>query len=301
MDGLPDCECGVLSKCTCNLLKKVVDRDNKHMLIDFLMGLDKRFEAIRGQILAMNPLPTVNQAFSKVHQSELQKNIGFVDAGVFKGMAIAVPVVSDSAPSFNKSVATPKNVWRRDAKKPRTDRASFFCDFCKKTGHTKDYCFKLRDLQTKPGGSVFRGSSSASNSKFAAHVEEVSGFGADTPCDFPDSKDSPPMMDPRFVQAAAKEMYRVFQASQSDIPKLAGMVLASSVCHKSVHTTHSWIIDSGASDHMTHSLCDCSNTMLNYVFLGFEDETKNIKRNWREKLNRKRNFINWNFRVFVNT
>ncbi|KAK9716546.1 hypothetical protein RND81_06G240600 [Saponaria officinalis] len=67
LDGIPNCDCGAVTKCSCYLLKKIVDRDNTHMLIDFLMGLDKKYESLRGRILAMDPLLTVNQAFSKVH------------------------------------------------------------------------------------------------------------------------------------------------------------------------------------------------------------------------------------------
>ncbi|KAK9669165.1 hypothetical protein RND81_13G112900 [Saponaria officinalis] len=70
LDPLPECNCGAVSKCSCSLLKKIVDRDNKNNLIDFLMGLHPKFEALRGQILAMDPFPSVNQAFAKVHQAE---------------------------------------------------------------------------------------------------------------------------------------------------------------------------------------------------------------------------------------
>ncbi|KAK9684328.1 hypothetical protein RND81_10G202800 [Saponaria officinalis] len=91
LDGIPNCDCGAVTKCSCNLLKKIVDRDNTHMLIDFLMGLDKKYESLRGQILAMDPLPTVNRAFSKVHQSEIQQQIRNSGQGdTSDGMAMAV-------------------------------------------------------------------------------------------------------------------------------------------------------------------------------------------------------------------
>ncbi|XP_074298955.1 uncharacterized protein LOC141629944 [Silene latifolia] len=63
LDGIPDCECGAMSKCSCTLLKKMLERDNRHKLIDFLMGLDNKYETVRSQILACDPLPTINQAF----------------------------------------------------------------------------------------------------------------------------------------------------------------------------------------------------------------------------------------------
>ncbi|GAV62904.1 LOW QUALITY PROTEIN: UBN2_3 domain-containing protein, partial [Cephalotus follicularis] len=41
-------------------------------LLQFLMGLNDSYTAIRSQILLMNPLPTVNKAYSLVLQEERQ-------------------------------------------------------------------------------------------------------------------------------------------------------------------------------------------------------------------------------------
>ncbi|XP_074293776.1 uncharacterized protein LOC141620932 [Silene latifolia] len=96
LDGLPDCECGALSKCSCSLLKKVLERDNRHRLIDFLMGLDKKYETVRSQILASDPLPTVNQAFFRIQQIEMQKSISNSDKG-------KAPMNEEMALAANKS------------------------------------------------------------------------------------------------------------------------------------------------------------------------------------------------------
>ncbi|KAK9666811.1 hypothetical protein RND81_14G213100 [Saponaria officinalis] len=177
MDEFPDCTCGVITACICEILKKIIERDNKHMLIDFLMGLDKKYEHLRGQILAMEPLPIVNQAFSKVHRAELQRTLTHTDVDDVDGMAMAVNKVSlpnsRSTPSFKSH----GNVWRRDSKKPRHDRSQYYCDFCNKSGHTRDFCFKLRDLNQKYAHS------SHPSMKIAAHVEEAAAFEGDTPCD----------------------------------------------------------------------------------------------------------------------
>ncbi|KAK9733973.1 hypothetical protein RND81_04G104900 [Saponaria officinalis] len=262
LDGLPDCSCGILSKCSCNLLKKVVDRENKHMLIDFLMGLDKKYDDIRGQILAMDPLPSVNQAFSKIHQAELQKSISnTINSGDLDGVAMAVQYSTDVHQFSGKSSAQysqrhPANVWRRDSKKPRHDRSTYFCDFCKKSGHTKEFCYKLRDLNTKSHASR----STSSTPKFAAHVEEISPFEDDTPCEAvqtvpPQSVDA--MINPKFVQAVAQEMCKVFSANPPDFTKFAGISLASSAASTFRDSSaHDWIIDSGASDHMTFDFGD---------------------------------------------
>ncbi|KAK9750559.1 hypothetical protein RND81_02G205500 [Saponaria officinalis] len=225
MDSLPDYTCGTLSSCSCNLLKKIADRDNKHMLIDFLMGLHKRFEGLRGQILAMDPLPTVNQVFSKVHQAELQQQITNSDsAGDIDSIDMAVQKPVDYAPPSVKNFATPKsftpsNVWKRDSKKPRLDRSSFFCDFCKR--------------------------------------HEIHVFDDDTPCDVPASSSILPQLDQKFLEAVAREMCKVFKAGPPDFPILSGMALASTVSSPSFSFSHAnWIIDSRASDHMTFAFTD---------------------------------------------
>ncbi|XP_074297204.1 uncharacterized protein LOC141627904 [Silene latifolia] len=47
LDALQECDSGALAKYSCNLLMKVVARDNLHNLIDFLMGLDKKYKHLR--------------------------------------------------------------------------------------------------------------------------------------------------------------------------------------------------------------------------------------------------------------
>ncbi|KAK9740027.1 hypothetical protein RND81_03G005600, partial [Saponaria officinalis] len=142
--------------------------DNNINLINFLMGLDKKHENLRCQILAMEPLPTINQAFAKVHQAEVQRHIFDNDSSVdFDGVTMST-------------------VWRRDAKKPKFEHTPYHCDFCNKNGHTREYFWKLRNLKTKisPVHSDFRGGTSIGH-KIAANVVETLFVVEDTPCDAP--------------------------------------------------------------------------------------------------------------------
>ena len=47
-------------------------------LLQFLMGLNESYSQARGQILMMNNLPNVNQAYTMVIQDESQKGIAEV-------------------------------------------------------------------------------------------------------------------------------------------------------------------------------------------------------------------------------
>ncbi|XP_074265064.1 uncharacterized protein LOC141587480 [Silene latifolia] len=107
IDPLHDCSCNAVAACTCQLLKRIVERDNKNNLIDFLMGLDHKYDQIRGHILALEPLPSVNQAFAKVHQAEMQKQITEVDVKVdLDGVAMAA---TQSYPAKSYTVPSPSN------------------------------------------------------------------------------------------------------------------------------------------------------------------------------------------------
>ncbi|XP_074362542.1 uncharacterized protein LOC141702830 [Apium graveolens] len=75
VEGLPECTCAAMKKCTSNLLKKFVEIQERNKVINFVMGLNKRNENIAGNIMAMEPLPTLNRAFNLVQQAEKQKQV----------------------------------------------------------------------------------------------------------------------------------------------------------------------------------------------------------------------------------
>lgn len=68
LDGFPVCECGTMEKCSCKVMKKIAERESKGKVIDFLMGLNPKYDNTRGNILGMDPLPTVNKAFQILFQ-----------------------------------------------------------------------------------------------------------------------------------------------------------------------------------------------------------------------------------------
>jgi hypothetical protein len=56
-------------------MKVVAEHYHQEYIYQFLMGLNESLAAIRGQILLMEPLPTVNKVFSFVIQEEKQQEI----------------------------------------------------------------------------------------------------------------------------------------------------------------------------------------------------------------------------------
>nr|KYP40935.1 hypothetical protein KK1_037703 [Cajanus cajan] len=54
-------------KCTCNGIQPWFDYDQMEYVKHFLMGLNKAYSSIRGQILSMDPFPPITQIFSHVY------------------------------------------------------------------------------------------------------------------------------------------------------------------------------------------------------------------------------------------
>ena len=54
-------------------MKTIATLQQEERLMQFLMGLNDSFSAIRSQILLMDPLPAVNKAYSLVLQEENQR------------------------------------------------------------------------------------------------------------------------------------------------------------------------------------------------------------------------------------
>ena len=132
----PTCNCG---KCTCNLSKRIENLHFQDSVMQFLMGLNDSYSQIKGQILLMEPLPSINKVYSLLIQEERQRNVGNSNAHV-ESTALAVKG-SNSNPVFFGG----KNSKGKD--RP-------ICSHCGRLGCTMEKCFKLHGfpLGFKPEG-----------------------------------------------------------------------------------------------------------------------------------------------------
>ncbi|GMJ15195.1 hypothetical protein HRI_005188700 [Hibiscus trionum] len=110
-----------VSVCDCD----VSSQNSKHLaqqnLFQFLMGLNETYMAIRSQILLMQPLPTVNQAYSMLVQEESQQ-----------AQSSGISPLSDVTALYSNTSGS-------------SDRRRFsgICDFFKICGHKRDSCYRL--------------------------------------------------------------------------------------------------------------------------------------------------------------
>ena len=124
---IPSCSCGI---CTCGSMTARVEYQEEECTMNFLMGLNESFATVRGQILLMKPLPSLNQVFSLITQEEKQRRVG--------SNAIAV----ESAALFSRGSNNSSNRGNY-TNKPNGKRERPICSHCGILGHVMDKCYKI--------------------------------------------------------------------------------------------------------------------------------------------------------------
>lgn len=61
--------------CSCGAMTEVLEYQRRQRTMKFLMGLHESYSTVRGQILLMEPLPTINKVFSLLVQEERQRTL----------------------------------------------------------------------------------------------------------------------------------------------------------------------------------------------------------------------------------
>ncbi|XP_021738412.1 uncharacterized protein LOC110704911 [Chenopodium quinoa] len=138
LEGFPDCSCGAMKLCSCGILKKLLEMDQRKKLIQFLAGLNKSYDQVTTNLLSADPLPNVNKAYHTLQQIEQQNkltqiNTNSVEIGAFNvasGNVVVPPKVFPKT-SFQ---------YKKDFK---IQKSEMVCDHCKKRGHSIDQCFKI--------------------------------------------------------------------------------------------------------------------------------------------------------------
>ena len=127
-------------------IKKTMKITKRQRLMHCLMHLNDNYEAIRGQILLLDPLPNVNRAYSMIQRVEIQRNAtGNITAN--REVAANVDVMKSSLHTFETSDANANVLAIRGGQKGRMDfkkaKGKRFCDHCQRSGHMSDQCFKV--------------------------------------------------------------------------------------------------------------------------------------------------------------
>ena len=94
----------------------------------FLVGVDSSFDEIKGRILGRIPLPSIRALFSELRQEEARKRI-----------------MNESSPTstLESSALLNHDTSMLVSRGSGEEKKQFFCDYCKKSWHVKEKCWKL--------------------------------------------------------------------------------------------------------------------------------------------------------------
>jgi hypothetical protein len=243
--------------CSCGSLRTVQDYFQHEYVFQFLMGLNDTFSHIKGQMLLIDPLPPTNKVFSLIlqegYQREASSSIDYFTHNYAALMSKIVPQVQ-----ANQNRSTKQSTLRKD--KP-------ICSHCGLNGHTVDKCYRLHGF---PPGYKFTKSKVPSHS--ANHVE----ISDDIP-HLPFTRDQYHQLlalitSPSEISQPATNQVNVPNDHQDHIfSKMTGQYCSKflsnldpkhSIFHPScsfniasgINVSKSWIIDTGATDHMVNSI-----------------------------------------------
>ncbi|XP_020270654.1 LOW QUALITY PROTEIN: uncharacterized protein LOC109845793 [Asparagus officinalis] len=213
----------------------------RRRLMQFLMGLNESYSAIRGQILLMNPLPDVAKDYSSIVQEEKQRSLG-VARETTDNSAMVVQRVEPVA------LAVRHGQGSSSRSKP-SNRKPLHCTYCDRDHHVRETCWKLNGYppehpkhtsnRSNQGSTHFKRNnshqSSANNVKESSVMQEV------------------PSVTNGLSDLQIQQILSIMQGkgtTQSTNPK--ANAVASGLL-QTLLRLHRLIIDSGATDHITSS------------------------------------------------
>nr|XP_011459844.1 PREDICTED: uncharacterized protein LOC105350127 [Fragaria vesca subsp. vesca] len=225
--------------------------------MQFLMGLNETYGAIRGQILLMNPLPTVRQAYAAVSQEEKQRLLSASQLTADSSSSAAMAVRNSSRPNQNlarggrfersdrffshQSLPESHSFASQEGRGRGRGRGRPQCDYCGDMGHWVQTCYKLigyppghpkAKQNSGPNSNSFRGTPSANQ------VSEV-----------PSQDEEGPLV--TLSETQLKQFLSILNRKNDASGSKANAVTKPGL---SKVASRNWIIDSGATDHITSSL-----------------------------------------------
>ena len=234
-----------VENCTCGA------QNDRTKLIQFLMGLNESYAGTRGQILLMNPLPSVRQAYASVIQEEKQRELGAASLVPTDVAAMAVRNTTVSRPqSFNQGSSS-------------RNRDPVQCTYCDKFYHTEETCHKKHGYP--PGHRLYRrnqrqGNKSQPRNNVSANLVNCTPSFAELQATIPN------LTEDQYNQVITA-LHPKPSTPQANIAAASASEHASGL---SLVDPNRWIIDSGATNHIINSpkfFTSCKSTSFPSVSL----------------------------------
>lgn len=127
------------------------------------MGLNLIYSVVRKNILMMNPLQSISQVFSIFIKEEKQREVRPPNHSLMEFTSLNACVYNTGKKNFmtnytqhtnphNSNAGTSEsNAYRakQSSHKSHTERLSHICcDYCKKSGHIREKCYRLHRFPT---------------------------------------------------------------------------------------------------------------------------------------------------------
>ncbi|KAK3024584.1 hypothetical protein RJ639_044326 [Escallonia herrerae] len=198
----------------------------KERLYEFLTGLNRELDEVRGRILGRRPLPSIDEAFAEVRREASRRCVMLggrkeaVTSGEMRMETVALATKNTS--SIDKSSGDHRNNQRGG--RP-------WCSHCNKPGHA-------RDIHGKPSNWKSRGSNKGKG--FQATIEEKNE----------DTRASSDTNGIYFTEAQLEQLQKLLSQPTMGNQNIATSHYAQGTA---LHAQNNcpWILDFGASDHMT--------------------------------------------------
>nr|KYP61296.1 hypothetical protein KK1_023726 [Cajanus cajan] len=233
--------------------------------MQFLRGLNDQYNNVKSHVLLMEPLPPISKIFSYVVQQERQLLGQNFIANVHLDRTSSVNVVaSPTCTHCNRTGHTDAVCFRKHgfpstinrSNRGSSNRPQRICNHCGKTGHTIEVCYQKHGLP--PGSKPL-------SDKTASVNHTVTGD-----CKVTKSTQSLESQDVRFTPQQYQALLALIQqstigtsASVSPCVNQIGSISSSFTKPSSssgtsfpivcsvISTPSSWILDSGATDHVS--------------------------------------------------
>lgn len=72
---LPQCSCGVMCNCACNIHSQLLITQNLDCAVKFFVGLHESYAHMRSQLLLSSPLPPISKIYYVLLQEENQRRL----------------------------------------------------------------------------------------------------------------------------------------------------------------------------------------------------------------------------------
>jgi len=200
----------------------------------FLMGLDDdRYSTIRSQILAMDPLPSIEKIFNMVQQEENHRS----------AMSNREAQPKTMAAFATSHIARPGYMQK--------ERST--CNHCGKFGHSEGSCYEL--VGYPPGWSMRGGRGRSRGCGGRAGGRAGAGGGRGKEQAFQAHTHSVPEHDgPHASAEPSQSSFTVNGFTAEQVQRILSLIETPKSTHDKLSGQEIWLLDSGASCHMTNML-----------------------------------------------